>query len=237
MNTSHLNFLKVYSYDAKIRLGINSDGGYVIGDLSGYDCYVSAGIAREESFTREFIKRYGMNEFNSFALDSTIEGYPVEYTHDISYIKKNISNINSPSNTNLSELLKRYKNIFIKMDIEGGEYPWLDWISINDLKKIKQIVIECHGIHNDSWGCNYEVKTRCFEKLAKTHYLIHAHGNNARGTTNYIPNVLELAYIRKEEFLTAPKLNTTPLPISNLDYPNHIERPDYPLGMPPFTNA
>ena len=38
------------------------------------------------------------------------------------------------------------------MDIEGGEYPWLLSIDSNKLNKIKQIVIEFHGITNNSWG-------------------------------------------------------------------------------------
>ena len=69
-----LDFLKVHQFDDKIRLGVNEDGGYVIGELNGmYDCYISAGIAAEESFTKEFINKYNMNEFNSFAFDGTIK--------------------------------------------------------------------------------------------------------------------------------------------------------------------
>jgi hypothetical protein len=126
MNQEHLEFMKVYQIDKKIRLGIKQDGGYVIADLSGgYDCYISAGVGREESFSKEFIEKYGMHEFNSFGIDSSIEAYPIEYTNNISFIKKNISNINDSSNTNLRYLTTIYKNIFLKIDIEGGEYGWI----------------------------------------------------------------------------------------------------------------
>lgn len=237
MNQDHLEYLKVYHFDKKIRLGIETDGGYVIADLSGgYDCYVSAGVGREESFSRDFIKKYHMNEFNSFGIDSSIEGYPIEYTNNISFIKKNISSTNDNANTNLNYLMEIYKNIFLKMDIEGGEYGWISSISQEHLKSFKQITIEVHGINNDSWGVSYSVKSNCLKKLANTHYLVHAHGNNARGTTNYIPNVLELTYVRKDEFTDIPLLNTTLLPDNTVDFPNNVNRPDHLLGMKPFTN-
>lgn len=237
MNTTHLEFLKVYEFLNKIRLGINSDGGYVIADLSGnYDCYISGGVGREESFTKEFIEKYQMHEFNSFGIDSSIESYPIEYTNNISFIKKNISNINDQSNTNLIYLTKIYSNIFLKIDIEGGEWYWLQAMTPETLSKFKQITIEVHGVNNDSWGVPYSIKTDCLKKLADSHYLVHAHGNNARSTTHYIPNVFELTYVRKDYFNSAPRLNMTILPIPGLDYPNNLNRPDHLLCMKPFTN-
>ena len=39
----------------QIRYGNNGDGGYVVADLDiKDDCYISAGIAEEESFTKDF---------------------------------------------------------------------------------------------------------------------------------------------------------------------------------------
>ena len=68
-----MNTLEVYNFDKKFRLGVNEDGGYVIGELyGGYDCYISAGVSNEESFSRDFINKYHMNEYNSFAFDGTI---------------------------------------------------------------------------------------------------------------------------------------------------------------------
>jgi uncharacterized Rossmann fold enzyme len=90
------------------------------------------------------------------------------------------------------------------MDIEGGEYPWLLQIDETQLNKFKQIVIEFHGITNDSWGCNYNDKVKCLEKLLNTHYLIHAHGNNYGPVQNNIPDVIELTYVNKNYFETPP---------------------------------
>ena len=124
-----------------------------------------------------FIKKYQMNYANSYAFDGTINEYPYQYTRDISFIKKNIAAYNDECNTNLMELINKYDNIFLKMDIEGGEYRWILSMGEKELNKFAQIVIEFHGITNDEWGCKKEDKIQCLNKLVKTHYLIHAHGN------------------------------------------------------------
>ena len=106
---SILDLLQVYQYDTKIRLGVNHDGGYVIGDLSGaYDLYISAGVSNEESFSRDFIAKYNMNETNSYAFDGTIEDYPYNYTKNITFIKKQIGGLNNDTATNLSFLIDKY---------------------------------------------------------------------------------------------------------------------------------
>lgn len=232
---NNLELLKVYDFDKKIRCGSNCDGGYVLADLDGeYDCYISAGISYEESFSRDFIDKYNMNEYNSFGFDGTINNYPYNYTNKISFIKKNINSFNDDQNTNLYFLINKYNNIFLKMDIEGGEYNWLLQIDESQLNKFKQIVIEFHGITNDGWNCNYNDKIKCLEKLSKTHYIIHAHGNNFGPVVNNIPDVIELTYINKNYFNLIPELNVKSLPILNLDFPNNASRNDISLNFYPF---
>ena len=233
MNTL-INYLNVYNFDNKIRLGVKGDGGYVIGDIDGnYDCYISAGVSDEESFSRDFIDKYNMNKENSFAFDGTIQEYPYQYTNKITFIRRNIGSERTSNEANLSYFIEKYNNMFLKMDIEGGEYSWLLSLNIDNLHKFKQLVIEFHGINDDSFGHNYYNKFKCLKKLSKTHYLIHIHGNNCCPTKNGIPNVVELTYIRKNHFNGVPNLNTTILPISDLDFPN-IDGPDLPLNFEPF---
>lgn len=234
------SLLKVYNFDNKIRLGAKHDGGYVFGDLSEiYDCYISAGVSNEESFSRDFIKKYNMNRGNSFAFDGTIKGYPYKYTKDITFVNKNINSFIDAKNTNLFPLMDKYNNIFLKMDIEGGEYPWILGLNDEQLNKFKQIVIEIHGLTNKGFchGCNYEDKLNVLSRLATNHYLIHAHGNNNRPAVNGIPDVIELTYINKKYFTDIPELNTRVLPIAGLDFPNFKKRKDIPLNKYPFTSV
>lgn len=228
----NLELLQVYGYDKKIRCGVNADGGYVFAELDGsYDCYISAGISNEESFTRDFIAKY--NTTKNYGFDGTIEAYPTQYTENIQFFKKNIGNCNDERTTDLTFLTEKYSSIFLKIDIEGGEYPWLLHLDDSHLHKFKQIVIEFHGIMDDSWNCALNDKIKCFEKLAKTHYIIHAHGNNNSLTVNGIPEVMELTYVRKD-CLPQPKKNTVALPTVDLDFPNNIHRDDYDLNCFPF---
>ena len=233
----------IINFDNKIKLGNkNGDGGYVIGDLKNqYDCYLSCGINNEESFTRDFLDKYNyIKKENSFGFDGTIKDYPWQYTKKINFIKKNIGSKNNDNLTNLNNYLSNYKNIFIKMDIEGGEWEWLSTIDTNLLKNIKQLVIEFHGINDNTWGENYNNKIQCLKKLNQTHYQIHCHGNNCAGykldNKKKIPDVIEMTFIRKGYFIThninvVP--NKTKLP-STLDFKNNKFKPDYDLNFPPF---
>jgi len=231
-----LEYLKIYQYDQKSRLGAKNDGGYVIAEnLGTYDCYISAGVSDEESFSRDFIPKFSMKKNNSFAFDGTIRDYPWNYTRDITFIKKNIGPNEDSKHTNLQELISKYDDIFLKMDIESGEYPWLASLSLDNLRKFKQIVIEFHGVFNNSWNFSNDIKTKCLKKLYQTHYPVHIHGNNCSILVNKYPNVLELTYVRKDMFETEPPHNKTPLPILNLDFPNNPNLRDCNLNMYPFS--
>ena len=232
----NLNYLKVYYFKNKIRLGVNGDGGYVIGNVPDYDCYISAGVSNEESFSRDFIKKFDMNKFNSYAFDGTINNYPYQYTRDITFVKTNIHTYGSKTTANLSYLINKYNNIFLKMDIEGCEYDWLLSLTQENLNKFKQIVIEFHGINDDSWGKTHNKKIECLELISKTHYIIHAHGNTCSSIQNKIPDVIELTYLRKNFFTEEPKLNTTILPVPNLDFSCNPNVSDYSLNFYPFVN-
>lgn len=232
---NYIELFQVYSFNDKIRLGTKNDGGYVIADLhDNYDCYISCGISNEESFSRDFLNKYKLNKFDCYAFDGTIDKYPHEYTTNILFIKNNISDINNNYYTDLSYLINKYNNIFLKMDIEGGEYNWLLHITEDQLRKFKQIVIEFHGINDNSWNCSHSNKIKCFEKLNKTHYIVHAHGNSYSNITNKIPDVIELTYINKEYFLNKPDYNTDYTPIPHLDSSNCPNKGDIDLNFYPF---
>lgn len=230
--------LEVYHFQNKIRLGCDSDGGYVICKLKGdYDCYISCGVANEASFDRDFLNLYkNIGKNNSFAFDGTIKDYPWRFTKDITFVKKNISNFNDNNHTNLDDLINKYEKIFLSMDIEGGEYPWLLSLSQDKLQKFKQIGIEFHGLNDNTWGSSLNDKIKCLKKLNQTHYIMHAHGNNFSGIQNNIPDVLELIYVNKNYLLDIPGKNKRFLPIKGLDYKNNGDRADYILNNYPFVS-
>jgi hypothetical protein len=235
-----INALQVYQFHNKIRYGVPYDGGYVLGKLDGvYDCYLSCGVSYEESFSRDFIQGEGMTKENSYAFDGTIHDYPYHYTDKITFVNKNIDNINDEHHTDMTYITEHYNNIFMKMDIEGGEYSWI--LGTKNFHHFKQMIIEFHAISGNLnlFASNIDIsdKIKCLDILSKTHYLIHAHGNNHSDVHDGIPSVIELTYVRKDCFLTEPPLNTTPLPIPFLDFSNQPGHHDITLNYPPFVTS
>ena len=229
--------LETYYFKNKFRLGDNSDGGYVICDLDGsYDSYICCGIGDKCSFDSEFLQKYNyIKKKDAFAFDGTINNYCMS-TENINFIKKNISNKNDNLHTNLHDLIDKYNDIFLSMDIEGFEYLWLQSLTIDQLKSFKQIAIELHDLNNNDNKLKIAMINNGLEKLNKTHYIVHAHGNNYAGIYNNIPDVLELTLIRKNNFTDGPLKNMIPLPIKYLDYPNNKDAPDHNLNIYPFSN-
>jgi len=241
MDSSYLEYLKVYHTDNKIHLGEKRDGGYVIADIGSYDCYISAGIGDDESFSRDFIEKYP-NVGSYFAFDNTIEKLPDNFPEKMVRILKNIVPISNDdfNHSSLLQEMNTYENIFLKMDIEGCEYSWLLSLSPSLLVKFKQMVFEFHGVHNDDWGTELKRKIECFKNISNTHYLVHVHANNGGSSVNIngniMPTVIEVTYVRKDILGNNVELNKDPLPIVGLDYPTQTYLPEMDLSFYPFVN-
>jgi hypothetical protein len=253
--------LMVYQSEwPKLRLGNQGDGGYVIADLvvngldeppSPYDLIISCGIADEDSFTRDAVQIY---KCPSIAFDGTITEYPHEFIvpeYPIKFHKLNIGAANNSITTNLSEFIKPYNNILLKMDIESYEYNWLLSLSDIELRKFKQITLEIHQytyniIHiltgQSVSNIRFQDKHRALQKLSRNFVLIHAHPNN-NGVVldingHQVSDLVELTYVRRNEFKSPTGLipNSQELPLNGLDFPNVPDKPDIALNFPPFVN-
>ena len=72
------------------------------------------------------------------AYDGTIPGINIS-NKNITFVKKNINTFNDNNNTNLYSDIESNNNIFLKMDIEGYEIPWINTLSYKQLNKFSQI--------------------------------------------------------------------------------------------------
>jgi len=166
-----------------------------------------------------------------FAFDGTINKLPKE-NNNITFIKKNIGCINNKYKTNIHNIINETNNIFVKMDIEGGEIPWIKSLSDEQINKFEQIVIEFHGPFSKK-------EIDVFDKINRNHYLIHFYGNNCCGVREHnnviIPNVFECTYLHKKYFTCIPELNKDLIP-SNLDMKNVLEYDEIYINYPPFVN-
>jgi hypothetical protein len=213
----------------KLRLGKHHDGGYVIADIPGveYQLLLAGGIERDISFEEDFVKKY---KSRCVAFDGTIPKLPKEH-ETIEFVRKNIGYANTNTETNLHDLIDSNEKIFVKMDIEGGEIPWMKSLSIEQICKFDQIVMEFHTPFSDK-------EVEVFEKINASHVLVHFHPNNCCGTRFHrgveIPNIFECTYLNKR-FLTAPlKLNKTLIP-GGIDMKN-TPKPDIFISHAPFVH-
>ena len=212
----------------KFRLGRNYDGGYILCDIPNlkYNILLSGGISNDISFEEDFCSKY---DINCYAFDGTIENIKSK-NKNITFIKKNIGNVDNETITTLKDYINKYDNIFIKMDIEGGEVEWIDSLSNEELSKFSQIVIEFHYPYSHK-----EIST--FEKILHNHILVHFHANNCCGTRIHkniaIPNVFECTFINKKYYSIPYILNDENIP-SPIDMPNIKNKQDISLNYEPF---
>ena len=213
----------------KSRIGKDFDGGYIICNIPyiNYDVLLSCGISDDISFEENFCNIY--KNTKCIAYDGTIENIMFN-NKNITFIKKNINTFNDNNNSNLHSEIDNFNNIFLKMDIEGYEIPWINSLSNEKLNKLSQIVIEFH------FPFSYK-EVSVFNKLNKNHILVHFHPNNCLGVRNHkgilIPNVFECTYIHKKYYTNEYLLNDEKIP-SSLDMKNVIENPEIYLDYEPF---
>jgi hypothetical protein len=143
-----------------------------------------------------------------------------------------------------------YRNVFLKMDIEGHEFRIMPkMIENGDMTKIKQFVIEIHSPGDIHQFPDYFVglgdvdNTTMFDllqKINRTHTLVHFHANNGCNIQQIdgisLPHVFELTYIRNDFFVGEKIRNCEPLP-TKLDMKNVEGNADYSLSGFPYSVA
>ena len=226
----NINDLTLYeSPFNKIRFGKSYDGGYIITEIPNinYGLLLSAGIDDDISFEDEFCDKFNTK---CLAFDGTINNV-VTNNSNIKYIKKNIGVDNNDLETNLFDIIEEYDNIFLKMDIEGYELKWIKILTSEQLNKFSQIVIEFHPPYFESEDV--------FDKINKTHYLLHFHANNCCPSLIHngviLPGVFECTFVNKKYIDEPLSLNKEPLP-TKLDMPNVEDKTDFYFDYKPFVN-
>jgi len=228
-----------------VRIGPKEDGGYVIAGGFNYDLFISCGIANDIRFEDAFLD---IHPIKCIAFDGTINSFP-SHRNNMEWIPKNIGYLNTEKTTNLKEYIQTNNKIFLKMDIEGSEFNWLDCMTETELDNFSQIVLEVH------WPFDI-YRMNMLKKLNKTHYIIHIHGNNYcdrdipkhlpsgrtyDGTVTInndkmskirLPEVFEVTYINKKLFdHLLVKIEEIQFP-TVLDYPNNPYADDIHFSIP-----
>jgi len=243
------NLVTIYqSPFPKRRVGRWTDGGYAVVDIPDvkYDVLIAGGVCDDISFEEDFI-RYQASQGNPnievYAFDGTVTELPKsQFESQIKFIQKNIGEFETDEITNLQWVLSKYAvnenenkntNVFVKMDIEGGEVDWIRSLQPEHMDSITQIVMEFHSPFS-------ERDIAMFEKLNRTHLPVHFHPNNACGTRIhngvYFPNVFECTYLHKRFFNGVAELNRDYIPNENVDVRNIWFKDEIWMSHPPFVH-
>lgn len=222
--------LKVYNIKSpKIRLGNQSDGGYVIPEVFLYEsaAIFGYGVGTDIGFELDYTARTNKP---SFLFDNTCNPpqIPEKYKELMKYKKENLSHEkNNDCDTFFSHLEQSgiNKPVILKMDIEGFEFDFFKNIDIKLLsEKVIGIIVEFHPLNDTA---KLEDFFRIIKELNNYFYVNHVHGNNYAGALTYteygqdfiVPHVIELTLVNK---IILSNLNI------NGKYDVSIDTDDYP---------
>jgi hypothetical protein len=150
------------------------------------------------------------------------------------FIPKFIGEYDDEINTSFGTIFRELGNvedatIFLKMDIEGGEYLCLPQL-MPYLDKINGMAIEFHGLAVADMKFD-----GILDELSNKFYVAHVHGCNCAKliyNTN-IPSVIEITFINKKLVHEKIVLSNKTYPVEGLDSPCDKNKQDYKLV---FTN-
>jgi len=201
-----------------IRLGRNNDGGYlIIENKKKYKYLLSFGISDDVSFEVDFSNKH--SDCQIFCFDPTIDFLP-ESIPNSKFYKIGLDSKTRGNYLNISDVLKLvgieqydYSNTFLKIDIEGYEWPVLnDRQSFNIFCNFDQIAIEFHF--------KYLVKVQrillpfilmkrsiIIKRLMNNFKSFNFHANNCAGSKAYtkydkfiFPHVVEVSLLNNNNF-------------------------------------
>jgi hypothetical protein len=112
--------------------------------------------------------------------------------------------------------------VFVKMDIEGGEYRVIDDL-LGHSRHIVAMAIEFHDVDIVPQMFNSFI-----EKIKRDFHVVHIHGNNVGGLAPFnFPIAPEITFLNKRFFNSAPEPSRLTYPVPGLDRPNYPQFPDF----------
>jgi hypothetical protein len=230
---THLNWLCPVQASALTRLGDLMDGGYIVprAVIDQADSLLSLGLGDNWSFDAAWhsIKPHdpihlydGSVSRDSLQISVNVPvrrdldlkaAYDSFFTGSVQHMVQNVGP--GEGQANIVDCLDRLngQNIFIKMDIEGGEYALIESIMQNS-SRITGMVMEFHFCNS-----HRNIFQTAVTALQKKYVIVHLHGNNhvdigAEGLTD----CLELTLVRRD-LCNSTQMRTTCY-LDGLDFSN-----------------
>ena len=168
-------------YD-KLRVGHVSSPITLV-DCVGYDYFILAGVNNNELFSK--LVMMNMDVGIGCAIDTNLH-IDDRYHNSMKFLRKNVDHRQDEVNENLGYFIDRFSNMFLRMDIKGGEYLWVLSQTPESLCKFKQIVITFYQINQNPTEQRAINKIKCFTKLKSTHNIAFMNYNGLDLTITYM---------------------------------------------------
>ena len=175
-----------------VRLGKNHDGGYLVNsqDIAKAQRLLSFGIGTDTSFEQDFVD---LNACAVDAYDASVDATDF-FVGNRTHYKQNVSSKNLPI---------QGSDLFLKCDIEGGEYEILDQVILHSHKFVGM----AFEFHNINQAGNFDALVNFIGKIDQK--LVHLHVNNYFyyiDGDRRIPDILELTFTASSNTLYDPQL-------------------------------
>ena len=241
-----LRHITVYDCSDKtmVRVGNANDGGYVVLQelCEKAPMLYTFGVGDDVSFELDFVRRWSTTRVK--LNDPTIEKLPVEHVN-FDFRRRSLG--------------RGYVGFggapwdaMLKVDVEWDEWEALLYLSMKDLHKFSQILIELHFAHaepragltgyfqslyqramNESNRGLFVMYEEALRKLTEYHFIYHAHANNSLPVINVgghqLPPLLELSLVRRDLAKRGVRYAGS-LPRLELDAPNKTDCEDIDLA-------
>jgi len=151
-----------------------------------------------------------------------LRGYNLFFKYNKHIRRKVVSSSNSKLEISAIESIPNNSDgkVFLKIDIEGGEYDVLTSLD-SKINLLTGLAIEFHEI-----SANFSKFKELIMRIKESHNLIYVHANNFSSVSELgMPEALEISFVRKD--LDIDFVNIFSLSRKDFDYENSIRFPAY----------
>ncbi|WP_328588082.1 FkbM family methyltransferase, partial [Helicobacter vulpis] len=239
MVDAYLKFVRPVALERLIRVGGNTDGGYVMypppppQSNPARPKALSLGVSIDSPWDLEMAQM----GYLVLQYDASIEQAPDAHPNII-FHKKFVGTRCDPQTTTLEQILLDYSfdpkaHNILQMDIEGVEWEIFEKLDFKILEKhFAQVIVEFHAC-NPCAILQAHKKFEILERLQRVFQPIHLHFNSC-GRCYYVQDrffgdLLEVSYLRRDLLPFLPPLRNACGNIKGLDYPNEERLPNIPI--------
>lgn len=231
-------FLAPFECEDPVRLGNETiDGGYVIPKsmLTLADALLSFGIGTSWKFEQHWSEFRPEVPIHSYDASTDVDTLPEHHRKmyqqffrgPVVHFKNNIGLLNTENTVAFDTAIRKIggRNIFIKMDIEGHEYEFIDTM-IDYADSVIGLVAEFHYIEPKIHNTQRQRFIDTIQHLQKKYSIVHVHGNNfGPVAADNVPDTLEITFVRSD--LCKKSNYRHEFYLNGFDWPNNPHSKDF----------